>query len=57
MNAELKMAMRLAATSWPGTSILDGAMHILAEVYGPHEHIFEPDHDGKERCTRCGVSR
>lgn len=57
MTSELRMAMTLAANSWPGTSVFDGAIVILAEIYGPHEHIFEPDQDGKTRCTRCGVSQ
>jgi hypothetical protein len=57
VNNELKMAMILAFYSYPGTSMVEGAESILAEIYGPHEHIFEPDHDGKISCTRCGTSQ
>lgn len=53
MDTELQMAMRLASTYWPGTSLLEGAEQLLAEIYGPHEHIFECVIDGKKHCTRC----
>jgi hypothetical protein len=50
---ELEMAMMVASKKWPGTSLVDGAMYVLAEIYGPHEHVGKSD----EKCTRCGKEK
>jgi hypothetical protein len=49
---EFKMAMALAAHTWPGTSMAEGAQHILAQVYSPHAHVGD-----QEKCTRCGQEK
>lgn len=54
MNHELKLAMSLASHTCGGTSMVDGGLAILAEIYGPHECIFEVDREGRKSCTRCG---
>lgn len=44
------MAMAVAHRTWRGTSIVDGAEHVLARIYSQHEHNAGP----KEKCNRCG---
>ncbi len=50
---EMKMAMIVAARTWRGTSIVEGATHVLAQIYSPHEHVGRVD----EKCTRCGQEK
>ncbi len=50
---EWQMAMIVASHTWPGTSIADGAVRVLAHIYSPHEHAGKQD----EKCTRCGKEK
>ena len=49
MTREFQMAMWAASYCWHGTSMVEGAIAILGQVYAPHEFCG----DDKD-CTRCG---
>jgi hypothetical protein len=50
---EMKAAMIVAARTWSGTSIVDGAFDVLRQVYSQHEHVGRAG--GK--CSRCGRAK
>ena len=41
VNNEIRMAMIFAMTSWPGTSIFEGALQIMADVRRTHPEQFK----------------
>lgn len=49
---ELRRAMIVASGYWRGTSLTDGALHFLAQVYGPHPHQGDA-----EECSQCGKAK
>lgn len=51
---DLRRAMIVASYWWPGTSLIDGALHVLRTIYEPHPFEF-PDQHGL--CSRCGNAR
>ena len=49
---EMKKAMMVASLYWRGTSLADGALHFLAQVYSPHAYQGEA-----KECSQCGKAK
>lgn len=49
MDREMRMAVIVASARWTGTSIVEGALAVLQQVYGRHEFV-----GSQPSCARCG---
>lgn len=48
-DREFRCAAEIAMMRWTGTSIVEGAFHVLGEIYAPHDRVGDAP-----VCHRCG---
>lgn len=49
---EMQMAIMVAARTWRGTSLAEGAEAVLAQIYSPHAYQGEA-----KECSQCGKAK